>query len=99
MFKKGDLVRCINIKNPVIDTVKMLIVGEIYLIEDSFGLSNDTVKINIEFGKFNIGYKYYLGGFHSYRFKKVYRKDLTEEEKFQYIKYKLGVRDECQKKR
>ncbi len=42
--------------------------------------------------------KLLLGGWHVTRFKKIPTKDLTEKEKFRIIKYKLGVRDECQKK-
>jgi len=93
MFKEGDIVRCVNIENPVIDTVKMLIVGEIYLISNAFGLDYKTVKINTEFGKFNTGYNHHLGGFHSYRFNKVSKKDLTKEEIFEITKYKLGIKE------
>ncbi len=91
-FKKGDLVRCINISEPVIKSVGRLIVGEIYMIKGT----DNSIQLDESFGKFKkIKGVDSLGGFHSYRFKKVSKKELTEEEKFMYIKWKLGVKQEC----
>ena len=80
-FKKGDIVRCIDITNPVIKTVRMLIVGEIYLVACNI-LHGNSMEINTEFGKFSKRYKNYLGKFHCYRFKKVSSKMLKINEKF-----------------
>lgn len=89
-FKKGDLVRCIDILKPVIKSVGRLIVGEIYMINRDIP-TGDSIQLDESFGKFKkIRDINSLGRFHPYRFEKVSKKELTEDEKFMYIKWKLG---------
>jgi len=88
-FKKGDIVRCIDVENPSNNDVARLIQDEIYLVNENSTERN--VEICKYFGKF-VYQSNSLGGFYPTRFKKISKKHLTEEQKFEYIKYKLGVR-------
>ncbi len=94
-FKKGDIVKCVNVENACSRDVDRLQLGELYIVFEQ--RVADNVLIYKYFGKFKYESKS-LGGFYPKRFKKVSKKYLTEKQKFEYIKYKLGVRDECQKK-
>ena len=91
MFKSGDIVRCIDTNamdgNELINNV-------IYIIKyiDTRYSSNYIELTNYNFsGSYN--------GFFPRRFIKISSADMSKKEKFEYIKYKLGVRDECQKKK
>ena len=81
MFKKGDLVRCINVKqnNDVeIDTI--------YIIDNIFFEYNEEF---VNLGNYN--YLNKTSGFYSYRFKKIKVGDLTPEELSSYLKYKFKI--------
>ncbi len=102
MFKSGDIVRCVD--NYGLNDIQC-IPGEIYLVaqdscNDKDCLENiHNVLIDINFGKFwNMSNEPREAWFSTSRFQKACKYHMTEEEKFEYIKYKLGVRDECQKK-
>lgn len=93
MFKKGDIVRCINVSglndNELVNNV-------IYIIKDidtSYSTSN-----YIELTNYNFVYRGY-NGFFPRRFKKISNKNMSKQERFEYIKYKLGVYNECQIKK
>lgn len=91
-FKKGDIVRCIDTSalsgNELINNV-------IYIIKH---IDKSYSSDYIELTNYNFSYRAY-NGFFPRRFKKISSADMSKKEKFEYIKYKLGVRDECQKKK
>ena len=89
-FKKGDVVKVVKNDNPYNSD---LILNEIYIVEGF--LDQSLIRLNEYFhtSKSNI-----RGGYHPWRFEKIDKQKLTKKDKFEYIKYKLGVRDECQKK-
>ena len=82
-FKKGDIVRCINVKDAKHHGLKL---NCIYIVNTM----NDDLQF-VRLSKYN-NIRSNIFGFYSYRFKKVTNKSLTEEEKFKYIKYKLGAK-------
>ncbi len=81
-FKKGDIVRCINVSNN--EDIEISIIYIVKEIDNSY--STDFVQLD------NYNYLSSRNGFYEWRFKKVSAKDLTEEEKFMYIKWKLGAK-------
>ncbi len=87
-FKKGDIVRCINSSDN--SDIKINIIYVIEFFDDEYSELNDFVDLTT--------YNFFDSevasnkGFYSWRFKKVSKKDLTEKERFEYIKYKLGVK-------
>ncbi len=92
-FKKDDLVRCVALNNPQGDGVKYLILNEIYIVYENGTKVN--VDISTKFGNFNHEIELncqHIHGVYPRRFKKVSAEDLSEKEKFKYIKYKLGIR-------
>lgn len=91
IFKKGDIVKCIYVENPSNNDVARLILNEIYIVAEDPDKSN--VIICKDFGVFNYESNS-LGGFYPKRFRKISKSDLTEKEKFRYIKYKLGIKGE-----
>ncbi len=90
-FKKGDVVKVINNKDYYNSD---LILNEIYIVE---GFKDDQALIVLN-KYFHTSKSNIRGGYHHWRFEKIDKQKLTKEDKFDYIKYKLGVRDECQKK-
>ena len=77
-FKKGDLVRCVDSSQQF-----RLKKNKLYIVkscEEKF----------VDLGCLN--FKYKTNGFFLNRFIKVSSTDLTEDEKFRYIKYKLGAK-------
>ena len=91
-FKKGDLVRVIRNEDPYNSD---LVIKGLYVVVSHEDKKGKLVELN---DCFNTPKSNIRGGYHPWRFKKASKEDLTEKERFEYIKYKLGVRDECQKK-
>lgn len=92
MFKSGDLVRLV--KNESSSYNLDLILNELYVV-----VEHREYRLVILDNHFNSSKSNIRGGYHPWRFKKVSSEDITKEESFNYIKYKLGVRDECQRKK
>lgn len=81
MFKEGDLVRCIDIKQN-----NRVVLNEIYLVKRT-----TTIGVELEnFGIFKM--KTGIHDYYTWRFKKISSVDMTKKEKFNYIKYKLGIK-------
>lgn len=80
MFKKGDFARCIDNFGASCNLCK----GRIYLV-NQYLEDEDMVCVNPHI---------LTQGWFANRFVKIKKEDLTPEEKFSYIKYKLGVRSE-----
>ena len=82
-FNKYDVVECIS--SEIIVRLNGLLIDTRYVIEDQDNefvyLFNDSIGNN-------------CAGYFPYRFKKVPKEDLTEEDKFRIIKYKLGCKNE-----
>ena len=103
MFQKGDIIRAVD--NYGLGNIQ-LIQGEIYLVARDSCNDKDCVEnihnvlIDINFGKFwNISNEPREVWFNRNRFQKACKCHMTTDEKFRYMKYKLGVRDECQTKK
>jgi len=81
-FKEGDIVKCINNKgNSDVELHTIYIIKSIVFLH---------MKEFVNLGNYNYSLK--TNGYFIYRFKKVTAEDMTEEEKFNYMKYKLGVK-------
>ncbi len=88
-FKEGDIVRCIDSSDN--SDIKINTIYVIKFFDKEYSELNDFVDLTIyNFRDNEVASK----GFYSWRFKKVSKKDLTEKERFQYIKYKLGCKGE-----
>ena len=79
-FNKYDVVKCLPKQ---IVNMKGLLVGVKYVVEDQ---DNEFVYL------FEDSNENKCAGYFPYRFEKVPIKDLTKEEKFRIIKYKLGAK-------
>jgi len=78
MFKKGDYVRAVDIYG-----IDELILDKLYIVDYC---DNKYAYLDVIFNKPVI-----TGGWFFHRFMKVDKSDLTEEEKFSIITYKLGA--------
>ena len=87
MFKKGDLVRLKSKDNKFNIKLYTLYIIDRYYIATGIHKNISMVVLNEFFNNPSP-----TGGYYSHRFKKVTRKDMTEEEKFEYIKFKLGAK-------
>ena len=85
-FKKGDIVKVICSKG-LDNSFKTIKLNQLYLI-DYYNPASEFVYLKSDFNNPNVG------GWFPSRFKKINKKNLTEKERFEYIKYKLGVRND-----
>ena len=85
LLKKDDLVRAIDIGD-----FNSIVLGKLYIVDRFKGDTKNVIYNMIQLTNFNE--PGVAGGFYSYRFKKVSAEDLTEKEKFKYIKWKLGIK-------
>jgi len=77
-FKEGDLVRVVDV-----GTFQNIILNNLYIIDR---VNGNIIYLKVEFNN------PISGGWFPRRFKKVFAKDMTEEEKSKYINYKLGIK-------
>lgn len=82
-FKKGDIVRCINVKynsGVTLNTIYIINSVDSIQFKDWINLSNYN-RISIS------------NGYFPHRFIKVEAKDLTKKEIFEITKFKLGIKE------
>jgi len=84
-FKEGDIVRCV--RQTIGHKTFKLIINSIHVIQEVWSSTSIVLVSNIFSPNNDESLKY-----SSNRFIKVKACNLTKEEKFTYIKYKLGVK-------
>jgi len=84
-FKKGDIVRCVDAKDPEHHNLKL---NRVYIVDN---MSDDLLFVQLsKYNNYNNIYSTTFG-YYPYRFKRISSNEMSEKEAFEYIKYKLGV--------